>query len=75
MANSEEILTFASDKERLDYIKDLIMKQIQTGTINLKVGDLLKILEIQKKLSTDAGAEQKFWELIEQIRKEELRHE
>ncbi len=75
MAKSEEILTFSSDKERLDYIKDLIMKQIQTGTINLKVGDLLKILEIQKKLSTDAGAEQKFWELIEQIRKEELRHE
>jgi hypothetical protein len=61
MAKSEEILTFSSDKERLDYIKDLIMKQIQT--------------EIQQKLSTDAGAEQKFWELIEQIRKEELRHE
>jgi hypothetical protein len=75
MAKSKETLTFSSDKERLDYIKDLVMKQIQTGTINLKVGDLLKILEIQKKLSTDAGAEQKFWELIEQIRKEELRHE
>ena len=75
MAKSKNKLTFSSDKERLDYLKDQIMEQIQERTINLKVGDLLKILEIQKKLSTDAGAEQKFWELIEQIRQEELRHE
>jgi len=75
MAKNEKKRTFSSDKERLDYLKDLFMEQAQKEPINLKVGDFLKILEIQKKVSTDAGAEQKFWEFIEQIRQEELRHE
>jgi len=39
------------------------------------VGDLLKILEIQKKLSSDTSAEEKFWEIIEQIRRTELKDE
>ena len=75
MAKNEKTRTFSSDKERLDYLKDVFMEQAQKEPINLKVGDFLKILEIQKKVSTDAGAEQKFWEFIEQIRQEELRHE
>lgn len=63
---------FASDMELLDYLKDTIVGQIEEGTINLKVGDLLKIVEIQRKLSSDTSAEKKFWEIIEQIRKTEL---
>ena len=68
-----EILHFSSDKELLDYIKNRISEQIQTGSIKLKVGDLLKIIELQKKLSSDSGAEEKFWEVIEQIRQEGLK--
>jgi hypothetical protein len=63
---------FASDLELLEYLKETIVSQIQDGTINLKVGDLLKILEIQKKLATDSSAEEKFWELIEEIRQSGL---
>jgi hypothetical protein len=58
--------------ELLDYLKNTIVGQIEEGTINLKVGDLLKIVEIQRKLSSDTSAEKKFWEIIEQIRKTEL---
>ena len=61
-----------SDLEILDFLKRTIINQIKEGKINLKVGDLLKVLEIQRKLSTDTTAEQKFWELIEQIRQTEL---
>jgi hypothetical protein len=66
---------FKTDQERLDYIKTTIMDQIQDGLISLKVGDLLKIFEIQKKLSSDTKAQEKFWEVIEQIRREELEDE
>ncbi|MDD4050784.1 MAG: hypothetical protein PHR28_02640 [candidate division Zixibacteria bacterium] len=66
---------FKTDQEMLDYIKTTIMDQIQDNLINLKVGDLLKIFEIQKKLSSDTKTEEKLWEIIEQIRPEALKHE
>jgi len=68
-----EILHFSSDNELLNDIKGRISEQIQRGTIKLKVGDLLKIIELQKKLSSDSGAEEKFWDVIEQIRQEGLK--
>lgn len=64
---------FKTDQEMLEYIKKTIMEKIQAGNINLKVGDLLKVFEIQKKLSSDSKAEEKFWEVIEQLRQEELK--
>jgi hypothetical protein len=63
---------FPSDTEMLNFLKDKIVKEIKKGKIPLKVGDLLKILEIQHKLFSDNNAEAKFWEIIEQIRQEEL---
>ena len=63
---------FKNDKELLDFLKEKITEEIDAGKIKLKVGDLLKVLEIQKKLSTDTKAEEKFWEVIEQIRQREL---
>ena len=55
---------FATDTELLQFIKDEIAKQITAGKIKPKVGDLLKILEMQKKLASDSKAEEKFWEMI-----------
>lgn len=66
---------FATDREKLDFIKKTIFSEIRKGNLKLKVGDLLKIMEIQKKLSEDSGAEKEFWELIDQIRQEELSNE
>ncbi len=62
-----------TDNEVLEKIKRIIWKQVHNGKIKLKVGDLLKILEIQKKLASDSSAEEKFWDIIEQIRQEELK--
>lgn len=59
----------------MNFLKNTITDQIEEGKISLKVGDLLKIIEIQKKLSLDNNAEAKFWEIIEQIRQEELGNE
>lgn len=70
---SKRIKSFSSDADLLQFLKDTIVEQIENGKIILKVGDLLKILEIQKKLSSDTSAEEKFWEVIEQIRQEELK--
>lgn len=63
-----------TDQELLQKLKDTIWEQVEGGQIKLKVGDLLKILEIQKKLASDSSAEEKFWEIIEQIRQEELKN-
>ena len=62
-----------TDQEILEDLKDRFMDQVENGEIKLKVGDLLKILEIQKKLASDSSAEEKFWEIIEQIRQGELK--
>ncbi len=67
--------TKKSDQKMLDEIKEKIFKQIKENKIQLKVGDLLKILEIQKKLYADSGTEEKFWEMIEKLRQEELKRE
>ena len=67
---------FANDMEMLEFLKnkivDKIVKKIDEGDINLKVSDLLKIVEIQKKISGDNNSEKKFWEIIEEIRQKEL---
>jgi hypothetical protein len=63
-----------TDREILDFLKVKFLNRVKKGEIELKVGDLLKILEIQKKLASDSSAEEKFWEIIEQIRQEELKN-
>ncbi|GEM_PF-2130234 len=37
-----------------------------------KVGELLKVIEMKKKLAIEGKAEKKFWERLNQIRTEEL---
>jgi hypothetical protein len=73
MAKSQKPPQTSSDKELLDRIKKKISDQVDSGDIKLKVGDLLKILELQNKLSKDSSAEEKFWEMLEKIRQEELK--
>jgi hypothetical protein len=74
-AGAKETLKSRSDKEILDFIKNKICDQIEGNELKLKVGDLLKVMEIQKKLIKDNAVEDKFWEFIEKIRQEELKDE
>lgn len=64
-----------TDAEMLQEIKEAIVTGVRNKTIKPKVGDLLKILELQRKLASDTKAEEKFWEVIEQLRQGELKHE
>jgi hypothetical protein len=70
---------FKSDLEILEKVKNKIVKKIEdgieNGNVKLKVGDLLKVIEMQRKISSDTKAEEKFWEMVEQIRQEELKDE
>lgn len=64
-----------SDLEVLEEIQDKIIEELRNKEINPKVGDLLKALELKMKLRLPEEEKQKIWELIEQLRKEELSSE
>lgn len=64
-----------SDTELLQRIKEEFYRQINEHEIKMKVGDLVKILDIQRNLASDPDAKEKFWEMIEKIRQEELKDE
>ncbi len=64
-----------SDLEVLEEIQDKIIEELRGKEINPKVGDLLKALELKLKLKLPEEEKQKIWELINQLRKEELSSE
>ena len=64
-----------SDLEVLEEIQDKIIEELRSKEINPKVGDLLKALELKMKLKLPEEEKQKIWELINQLRKEELSSE
>jgi len=61
-----------SDLELLEELQDRIMQELREKEINPKVGDLLKALELKLKLKLPEDEKTKIWELINQLRKEEL---
>jgi hypothetical protein len=60
------------DLEVLEEIQDKIIEELRSKEINPKVGDLLKALELKMKLKLPEEEKQKIWELINQLRREEL---
>jgi hypothetical protein len=61
-----------SDLEVLEEIQDKIVEELRSKEMNPRVGDLLKALELKLKLKLPEEEKQKIWELINQLRKEEL---
>jgi len=59
----------------LDILEDLKLT-IYNAIINKKpqpkVGDLLKVIELKRKLSVEGKGEKKFWNMVNKIRQEEL---
>jgi len=39
---------------------------------DVKIGDILKVIEMKSKLSVAGKAEKKFWEMIDELRRETL---
>jgi uncharacterized iron-regulated protein len=61
-----------SDLEILEELQQRIMDELREKDINPKVGDLLKALELKMKLKLPEEEKEKIWELINQLREEEL---
>jgi len=68
MENNKEY----DDLEILTCIRDRLFKAFKDNEEQLKVGDLLKVIELKKKLSVGGKAEKKFWDMVNKIREEEL---
>ncbi len=60
------------DLEILEQVKIKLYEKFRSDVENAKVGDLLKIIELQKKLSLSSPNEKKFWEMIKGIRESHL---
>jgi hypothetical protein len=56
----------------LEELKMKIYNDLNGDKPTMKVGDLLKIIELKNKLSISGRAEKKFWKMVNQIRREGL---
>ena len=56
----------------LEKLRDQYYQAIIGKEKNVKVGDLLKIIELKNKLSISGQAEKKFWDMINEVRQEKL---
>ncbi len=61
-----------TDLEILEEIQEKIVEELRNKEINPRVGDLLKALELKLKLKLSESQKEKIWELINQLRGEEL---
>lgn len=56
------------DKLIANYYKQLL----KHGDEKVKLGDVLKMIELKRKLSPDNSDQKKFWKMINKIRKDNL---
>jgi hypothetical protein len=67
-----------SDNEKLNGLEilEMIIKKFDddfAGNIEkIKIGDLLKVIELKEKLSVTGTAERTFWKMINKLRENEL---
>ncbi len=60
------------DLDILEDLKQAIYNAIKNDEPQPKVGDLLKVIELKRKLSVEGKGEKKFWDMVNKIREEEL---
>ena len=60
------------DLDILEDLKQTIYNAIKKNESQPKVGDLLKVIELKRKLSVEGKGEKKFWKMVNKIRDEEL---
>jgi hypothetical protein len=61
-----------SDLEILEKLQADILRHLNQSDFQAKVADFLKVLDYKTKLKLSDSGKKTFWDLIEQIRKEEL---
>lgn len=60
------------DLDILEDLKQKIYNAIKNDKPQPKVGDLLKVIELKRKLSVEGKGEKIFWNMVNKIREEEL---
>ena len=60
-------------EEFLENLIKKVLRKLNSKDYQPKVSDALKAIQLKHKLKKTSEAEKIFWELIEKIRKEELR--
>jgi len=61
-----------SDLRLLEMLINKFIEKLEQNGFELKVQDALKAIQLKQKLAKTSEAEKIFWELIDQLRKEEL---
>lgn len=61
------------DLEILEELQRDIMEKLKRSDYEPKIADLLKVLDSKAKLKLPETGKQRFWELIDQMRKDELK--
>lgn len=60
------------DLEILEELQRDIMEKLKRNDYEPKIADLLRVLDSKAKLKLPETGKQRFWELIDQMRREEL---
>jgi len=61
-----------SDLEILEELRNILYNAIRDKESQPKVGDLLKVIELKRKLSVEGKGEKQFWDMVNKIREKEL---
>ena len=74
---NNQILTESLNQSEEKFLEEFIqyvLKKLRSGKYQVKMADAIKAIELREKIrSRDKKSKEKiFWELIDQIRKEEL---
>ena len=67
-ANNQQI----SDLRLLEMLINKFIEKLEKNGFEPKVQDALRAIQLKQKLAQTSEAEKIFWELIDQLRKEEL---
>jgi len=62
----------AHDLHMVQQLLERCWREIDASELNVKLTDLVRLLELKGKLSPQADAEQTFWSLIDQMRRDQL---
>ncbi len=56
----------------IEDLLDRCWREVDAAALNVKLADIVRLLEFKNKLRSAADAEQTFWTMIHEMRREEL---
>jgi hypothetical protein len=62
----------SGDLDLVEQLIDRARRELEGAELNVKLADLVRLLEFKSKLQPAVDAERAFWSMIDQMRREEL---